>query len=40
MNCKDCFEKKRADYWHTVASVSFSVIGGIMGAVLFWLFCK
>lgn len=29
--CKLCIEKRRADYWHKVATFLFAVIGGILG---------
>lgn len=34
MNCENCHEKKRADYWFGVSTILFSVIGGVIGAVI------
>ncbi len=42
MECHKCHEKKRADYWHKIATNLFVIIGGIVGGVvgsIIVLFC-
>lgn len=34
MDCRDCFQKKRADYWHRVACALFAIIGGVVGGIV------
>lgn len=32
VDCKDCYERKRANHWFKVSLTLFSIIGGIVGA--------
>lgn len=33
-DCINCYEKKRADYWHQVATFLLTIIGGVVGGVV------
>ncbi len=44
IKCENCPEKKETDYWHRVATVLMTIIGGEIGAVVGYfvirLFCN
>lgn len=37
MDCKNCIEKKRSDYWHWIATFLMTIIGGVVGGVVGWV---
>lgn len=37
MNCEMCLEKKRADYWHRIATFLLTIIGGMFGGIVGWM---
>ena len=40
MDCKNCFQKQRADYWHRVATILLGTIGGALGGLIGGLFIR
>lgn len=44
MDCKKCYERRRADYWHKIAMSLLTLVGGAAGAFIAFgcikLFCN
>lgn len=34
MDCKNCPEKKKADYWYRVTTTILTIIGGVCGGIV------
>lgn len=39
MDCKNCFQKQRADYWHRVTRILLGIIGGALGGLIGSFIC-
>ena len=40
MNCEICSEKKRADYWHRIATFLLTIIGCAFGGIVGWVIVR
>ena len=38
--CNNCPERKRAEYWHRIATALCAIIGGVFGAIIGSVICS